>query len=141
MAELLKRGIVAALAPRNSPLFDILEAKRDRTVRIRVKTKSEEYNSWQWMAKADGSIFKELQDNDDFTILVNLTADTAKLEYYILPTKILNEWLIEDFNRWVSHPGAKGQQRNLENRFRAFGYLSHSEKLSPYKDKWEIFWV
>ena len=29
MAELLKRGIIAALAPRNSPSFDILAAKRD----------------------------------------------------------------------------------------------------------------
>jgi hypothetical protein len=141
MAELLKRGIVAALAPRNSPSFDILAAIRDRTIRIRVKTKSEEYNSWQWMAKADGLIFREIQDNDDFTILVNLTADTANLEYYIVPTKILNEWLIEDFNRWVNHPGAKGQQRNPENRFRAFGCSSNLEKLCVYKNKWEILWV
>jgi hypothetical protein len=66
MAELLKQGIIAALAPRNSPAFDILATKGDKTVRIRVKTKSEEYNSWRWVAKKDGAIFRDLHEKDDF---------------------------------------------------------------------------
>ena len=43
VAELLKRGVIAALAPRNDPAFDIIATKGSRTVRIRVKTKSAEY--------------------------------------------------------------------------------------------------
>lgn len=58
VAELLKRGIIAALAPRNSPAFDILATNSERTVRIRVKTKSSEYSDWQWNAKKDDSIFR-----------------------------------------------------------------------------------
>lgn len=42
-AELLKRGVIAAPAPRNTPAFDILAAKGKKTVRVRVKTKSAEY--------------------------------------------------------------------------------------------------
>jgi len=64
VAELLKRGKVASLAPRNTPAFDILATDGSRTVRIRVKTKSEEYTDWQWMAKKDGSIFGWLRQTE-----------------------------------------------------------------------------
>jgi hypothetical protein len=141
MAELLKRGIIAALAPRNSPAFDILATKEDKTVRIRVKTKSEEYNSWQWMAKLDGAMFRDLHEKDDFTVLVNLTTETVNLDFFILPTNLLNEWLTEEFKQWVETPGVKGRPHDPNNRFRAFGYSDHSSLLSAYKNKWEILWV
>lgn len=73
-AELLKRGgVIAELAPRNAPAFDILATKGKRTVRVRVKTKSAEYTDWQWMVKKDGQIFRDLGSKEDFTVLVNLT--------------------------------------------------------------------
>ncbi len=50
-AELLKRGVIAALAPRNAPAFDMLATKGSKTVRVRVKTKSTEYTDWQWMVQ------------------------------------------------------------------------------------------
>ena len=62
VAELLKRGVIAALAPRNSPAFDILATKNARTVRIRVKTKTEKYDVWQWAIKKDETILI-LQNN------------------------------------------------------------------------------
>ena len=51
MAELLKRGVVAGLMPRNAPSFDILATRGNRTVRIRVKTKSAQYDNWRWIVK------------------------------------------------------------------------------------------
>jgi Holliday junction resolvase-like predicted endonuclease len=57
VAELLKQGVIAALAPRNAPAFDILATNQDKTVRIRVKTKTEEYDVWQWSAKKMGASF------------------------------------------------------------------------------------
>jgi hypothetical protein len=84
-AELLKRGVIAALAPRNAPAFDILAAKGKKTVRVRVKTKSAEYTDWQWMVKKDGHIFRDLGKTDDFTILVNLTSETKDLTFLLCP--------------------------------------------------------
>jgi len=43
MAELLKRGVIAGLTPRNARAFDILATKDNKTVKIRVKTKSQEF--------------------------------------------------------------------------------------------------
>jgi len=40
MAELLKRGCIAGLTPRNARAFDILASKKDKNLSIMVKTKS-----------------------------------------------------------------------------------------------------
>jgi len=53
MAELLKRDITSALAPRNAPAFDILAAKDEKTVRIRVKTKTGQYDLCSGPIKLD----------------------------------------------------------------------------------------
>ena len=99
VAELLKRGIVATLAPRNAPSFDILATKENRTVRIRVKTKSQEYSDWQWVAKKDGSIFRNLSEDGDFTVLVDLAMETKDLKFYVVPTYQIEAWLKEDFEK------------------------------------------
>jgi hypothetical protein len=108
-AELLKRGIVAALAPRNAPAFDILAAKGRKTVRVRVKTKSAEYTDWQWTVKKDGTIFRDLGPKGDFAVLVNLTSETKDLAFFVVPTAVLNGWLVMDFKEWVRAPGKDGR--------------------------------
>jgi hypothetical protein len=116
MAELLKRGVIAALVPRNAPAFDILASKADQTVRIRVKTKTEEYPDWQWVAKEDGSIFRRLSQVGDFVVLVNLTEETRNLSFYILPTPLVDKWLKEDHERWLRTPGRGGRPHSSSNR-------------------------
>jgi hypothetical protein len=115
MAELLKRGVIAALAPRNAIAFDILATNPKKTVRIRVKTKSEEFDAWQWMTKKDGSIFRHLQDHEDFTILVNLCGNSKDMVYFIVPTRVINEWLVKGFERWRDTPGKNGRAHDPSN--------------------------
>jgi hypothetical protein len=139
-AELLKRGVIAALAPRNAPAFDILATKLDKTVRIRVKTKSAEYDAWQWMAKKDGIIFRHLHPEDDFTVLVNLTSETRDMEYFVIPTQALNQWLADDFETWVNTPGKNGRPHATDSAKRNLRYRKFAERLAPYKSKWELLW-
>ena len=137
MAELLKRDVVAALAPRNAPGFDIIATKDSRTVRIRVKTKSEEYDSWQWNAKKDGTVFKAPLGQDDFTVLVHLALETPAMRFFIAPTKDIEGWLRSDFEEWLRTPGAKGQQRSETNKRRLLVMSKYEGKLST---DWETFW-
>ena len=139
-AELLKRGVVAALAPRNAPAFDILATKSHRTVRIRVKTKSAEYTDWQWAIRKDGSIFRELAEKGDFTILVNLTKETKDLQFYIVPTGVVNGWLVDDFNAWVSTPGMRGRPHNPANKKRHLTFPKVETQLKEYLYNWELLW-
>lgn len=137
VAELLKRGVIASLTPRNAVAFDILATKGSKTVRIRVKTKSKKYNDWQWVTKKDGSIFRHLSEENDFTVLVNLAMDIREMEYFIVPTVTLNGWLDGDFQKWVSTPGKKGQQRNVNNKKRTLGYSGYISQLNC---DWNILW-
>jgi hypothetical protein len=136
-AELLKRGVIAALAPRNAPAFDILAAKGRKTVRVRVKTKSAEYTDWQWMVKKDGSIFRDLGQEDDFTVLVDLTPETKDLGFFVVPTSQLNGWLVADFEEWAGTPGKNGRPRDRSNKKRNLNYPKFAERLAPYLHGWE----
>jgi len=139
-AELLKRGVIAALAPRNAPAFDILATDRERTVKIRVKTKTAEYDIWQWSIKKDGNIFRFLQDQGDFTVLVNLTKETKDMDYFIVPTTLLNQWLIEDFENWLATPGKNGQARASNNPKRNLNYPKYEDRLKRYRNNWGSLW-
>jgi hypothetical protein len=141
VAELLKRGIVASLAPRNAPGFDVLATKGRFTSRIRVKTKSEQYDIWQWAAKPDGTIFRDLLEVSDFTVLVNLTRKTCDLEFFIVPTYLVHQWLTSRFERWLNEPGKNGRPHNPTNKKRHLGYREHAKALQPFRDNWDILWA
>ena len=141
VAELLKRGIIAALTPRNAPNFDILATNHGKTVRIRVKTKTEQYDIWQWAVKKDRAIFHELADQDDFTVLVNLTEDHQKMNFYVIPTKLINEWLVRDFEKWLATPGKGGRQHNPSNVKRSLSYKLYKAALEQYHNNWDILWL
>jgi len=140
MAELLKRGIIAALAPRNAPSFDILATRKNQTVKIRVKTKSQEYPIWQYSAKKDGSIFRDLSKHRDFTVLVDLAMAIKNLKFYIVSTYRINKWLNKDFEEWVNTPGKNNRPHNPENKKRNLSQEKYSQELGKCLDKWEKLW-
>lgn len=141
VAELLKRGKVAALAPRNTPAFDILATDGDRMVRIRVKTKSEEYTDWQWMAKKDGAIFGQLDPGatDDFMVLVNLRRGPVHSDCFVVPTAVINDLLIADYSTWLVTPGHKGRVHN-PHRKRHINCDKYAGQLGPYQEAWDSLW-
>ena len=140
VAELLKRGIVASLAPRNAPGFDVLATRGHFTTRIRVKTKSEQYDIWQWSAKPDGTIFRDLLGHSDFTVLVNLTDETCNLEFFVVPTHIIHEWLVTRFTTWLNTPGKNGRPHSATNRKRHRSYSKHADELRGYRSAWASLW-
>jgi hypothetical protein len=140
MAELLKRGKVAGLTPRNTSDYDILATDGTKTPKVRVKTKSEEYDIWQWKAKKDDSIFRNIGESNDFTILVNLTMDHREMDYYIIPTFLLNEWLQDDFLEWLNRPGKDGRPHSPDNRKRHLNVIKHQHLIVPFLNDWEILW-
>jgi len=140
VAELLKRGIFEALAPRNAPSFDILATRDNRTVKIRVKTKSQEYPIWQYSGKKDGSIFCDLSKEGDFTVLVDLAMETINLKFYVVPTCRINEWLKKDFEEWVSTPGKNNRPHDPENKKRNLSQGKYARELSECLNKWEKLW-
>jgi hypothetical protein len=140
VAELLKRGVIAALAPRNTPAFDILATRANQTVRIRVKTKSNEYPDWQYVVKKDGTIFRSIADTEDFTVLVNLALDNEDLRFYVVPTLVVDAWLQADFNKWLAAPGKFGRPHDPTNTKRHLSEKVHIEELLNYLGSWDSLW-
>ena len=90
---------------------------------------------WQWSAKKDGSIFRQLDKQGDFTVLVNLTENTRDLEFFIVPTHKLNHWLEQDFERWKATPGKAGRQRSPSNPKRNLNRNDLEKQLENYMIK------
>ena len=142
VAELLKRGYIAAMAPRNAPGFDILVTNKEKTVKIRVKTKSGDCKVWQWSSQNRRPIFKFLDENknsDDFTILVHMTEEIKGMEFYILHTALINEWLVSDFKEYISIVGPRGP-RSPRNPKRTLDRIKSQTRLVEYLNNWDILW-
>ena len=147
LAELSRRGWTAALTARNNRAYDILAKRGEEFAAIRVKTKTSAFTLFQWNAKPNGDIFLEVTKDHDFCVLVDIPEDDkASPSYYVVPTPVIDSWLRDDFQAWVTTPGAKGQQRAENNKRRLFyvdeetGKLGHGyrQKLARYKGAWEL---
>ena len=141
VGELLRRGIVAAPAPRNNPGFDVLATDGVNSLNIRVKTKTEAANSWVWMSKKDEArtIFKNMSDKGDFTILVDFREPGGSPEYYVIPTPQLDMKLREIFNYWLQLPPKRSKPHSPSNRMlRIGGSIRQQEWLSDWKGAWHL---
>ena len=140
VGELLRRDIIAAPAPRNNPGFDVLATNGIKSLNIRVKTKTEAANSWVWICKKDGTIFKNLSNKSDFTVLVDLKDAQASPEYYIIPTAELNQKLKDIFEYWLKSPSRQvSKPHNPNNKMRRIGASENQQKwLSQWKGDWSL---
>jgi len=139
-AELLKRGVIAALAPRNAHSLDIVAAKGTKTARIRVKTKSGEYTDWQWSIKKDGKIFRDIAKERDFVVMVNLTEDIKDTDFYVVPTHLVDKWLKKLHKIWEDTPGKNGRPHSLTNTKRHLADTRQADLLKPYLNNWKSIW-
>jgi len=140
VGELLKRGVVAAPAPRNTPGFDVLVTNGIKSLNIRVKTKTEAADSWVWVCKKDGNIFSNLYNEADFTVLVDLGDQQTPPKYYIVPTKELDRRLKEIHEWWLKQTPKRGKSHDPNSRMRRIGltFPHHRDWLSNAMGAWHL---
>jgi len=143
-AELMRRGWLAAMTARGSRSFDILARRPDRPsfVAIRVKTG---HNGFIWSAKKDGTLFLDMTDTADFTVIVDLPEDRAPT-YYVLPTTVVDACVRTSHATWLQTPGKKGQPHSAKTTTRGL-YLDgdttrydhgFAVKWADYRDAWHL---
>jgi len=140
VGELLRRDIIAAPAPRNTPGFDVLATNGMNALNIRVKTKTKASDSWVWICKKDRAIFMNLSDKSDFTVLVDLKGVETSPEYYIIPTAKLNQKLKDIFEHWLKSPPRRGNKpHDPNNKMRRIGAsIAQKEWLSQWRGAWPL---
>lgn len=136
-AELSQRGYVATVTSRNTDNVDVLASSPDglKTVSIQVKSSGPEQRknftrSW-WMQKKHENVFSD----NFFYVFVDLKPGNEKPDFYVVPSKIVAEYIKESHASYLKTFGKNGKQRK-DTDMRFFEILD--ETTAPkYFNKWD----
>ncbi|MEQ7874525.1 hypothetical protein ABDK56_11030 [Sphingomonas sp. ASV193] len=143
MSQLLRRGLIAALAPAGVPNCDIVVTDDigDRLCAVQVKTRNNlgSDGGWHMRKKHEG-----LDSPSLFYCFVDFGDDEeAAPVTWVVPAPVVARALSECHQAWLAQPGKKGQQRNDNDMRRllpAYDHLGVDEYragwLSPYLEAW-----
>jgi hypothetical protein len=98
MAELLKRGRLAGLAPRGTRDFDIIATKSGSTIHVRVKTKTADSKLFRWNRRLDDRVFRVPLSEKDFCVLVDIGGESPT--YFVIPTELVEGKLQQNWDEW-----------------------------------------
>lgn len=133
MSQLLRRNMIAALAPTGVPNADIVVTDKlgDRLCAVQVKVRRDIGSDGGWHM---GQKHEELVSPNLFYYFVDFGKSLAdQPRTWVVPSGIVAKSLQEIHKDWLHTPGKKGQQRN-DSTFRRFmpGY----DPLPQYKLGW-----
>ena len=148
MAELLRRGYIAALAPQGVPNADIVVTDLDgaRLCSIQVKTRRDigSDGGWHMKAKHEGIRVERL-----FYCFVDFgKSPKDSPTVHVLQSALVATVLTTSYRRWLMTPGKKGQphkdgpmRRLLPDYTRIFGDIDNPYPkgwLDPHRDAWHL---
>lgn len=136
VAELLRRGIVAALTPPGTPETDILVRAPDgAAAEIQVKT---------WVRSGEGGWMMgthagDLERDSLFYALVDWR-EVAAAVIYVVPSAVAASWVRRSFKEWLATPGRGGKPHDPDNKIRKL-MPAEMDRFSPgwreqYLDAW-----
>jgi hypothetical protein len=133
MCQLLRRNMIAALAPAGVPNSDIVVTDKlgDRLCAVQVKVRREAGSDggWHMGQKHEGLVSPNL-----FYCFVDFGSSlTDPPRTWIVPSAVVAKFVREIHQDWLSTPGKKGQQRN-DNNLRRF--TPEYKPLPEYKMGW-----
>lgn len=143
MCQLLRRGLIAALAPTGVPNADIIVTDEigDRLCAVQVKARLKPGSDKGWHMNAK---HEEIQSENIYYCFVGFETEPARC--WIVPSRIVADVLKRSHANWLSQPGKRGQQHRDSNMRRFCESYDH-EKFSPkfsmgwldeYRDRWDL---
>jgi hypothetical protein len=142
-AELMRNGWLAGLTARGSRAFDIIARRGDAPVFVSIRVKTG-HDSFGWNCKEDGTLFLDMTEVADFTVIVDLP-DSAAPDYYIIPTPALEKVLQDNHKLWLKTAG-KNARAHRDNPMRRIWIDDDDNKvghgyavtLEHYHNAWEL---
>ncbi|AJP71700.1 hypothetical protein TS85_07755 [Sphingomonas hengshuiensis] len=145
MSELLRRGMIAALAPAGVPNCDIVVTDEigDRLCAVQVKTRNSTGTDGGWhMSKKH----ETLTSKTLFYCFVDFAMGKECGPFtYVVPAAIVAQTLAECHQAWLDQPGKRGQQRKDNDLRRFLPDYSHLEMgkyqqgwLEPFREAWHL---
>jgi hypothetical protein len=148
MAELLRRGYIAALAPHGVPNADIVvtDVEGTRLCSIQVKTRRDIGSDGGWHMKAK---HEAIRGDRLFYCFVDFgkTPDDRPT-VHVLPSVLVADVLTTAHRKWLATPGKNGQphkdgnmRRLVPDYTRTFGPVENPYPkgwLDKYRDAWKL---
>lgn len=144
MCQLLRRDLIAALAPAGVPNADIIVTNEigDRLCAIQVKTRREKGSDGGWHMKQK---HETIRSPSLFYAFVDFGKDLSSPPVcFIVPSPIVAHVIATSHQTWLAQPGKSGQQRNdvdfrrflpdYDRKGVSFGY--GPGWLEPYCENW-----
>ncbi len=148
MSELLRRGMIAALAPAGVPNCDIVVTDDigQRLCAVQVKTRRGKGADRGWHM---GRKHENLTSQSLFYCFVDFAMGAGEQPFtYVVPAPVVATVIADSHAAWLAKPGAKGQAHN-DSDFRRFlpdyGHLGltkySSGWLTAYLEAWDQFTI
>jgi hypothetical protein len=112
MCQLLRHGLIAALAPQGAPNADIILTDVDskKLCSIQVKTRRDIGSDKGWHMKDK---HEDLAAPDMFYCFVDMGNGPAdEIKCYVVPSAVVSKIIKLSHHTWLNTPGARGQKRN-----------------------------
>jgi len=145
MSQLLRRGLIAALAPVGVPTADIVVTDDigDRACAIQVKTRRQLGTDGGWHMKAK---HENIRGASLFYVFLSFPNDVGALpDAFVVPSTVVADVLQVSHQTWLARPGRKGQPHK-DGEMRRFlpdySHLDLAEAYGPtwlerYRDSWD----
>ena len=127
--ELSLRGYIASITLRNSRGIDIIASNSDGTksVSIQVKTNSKGESEWVLNEKSE-----RFYSENHYYVLVALQAIGERSKYYIVPSKIVAEYISTTHSEWLMGKKRDGSPRK-DSTLRKF-----KDPEDKYLESWDL---
>lgn len=146
MCQLLRRGLIAALAPVGVPNTDIIVSDDigDRLCAVQVKTRREKGSDGGWHM---GLKHEQIVSDSLFYCFVDFGKDLIDPPTcYLVPSAVVADVLVRSHRAWLSTPGKNGRPRSDTDLRR---FLPNYERvgidigcgpgwLDEFRDRWDL---
>lgn len=139
-AELSRRGVIATLTIKNTPLIDVIATNLEKgvTANIQVKTRSER-NTQGWLLNKKSE--EETKVQNHFYVFVNLHDINGLPEYYIIPNNILANYIREKHKAWLGKTTKKGKA-HVDSNVRGFKPGADDKAFAEeYRNNWQALGI
>jgi hypothetical protein len=128
-AELSRRGYICSVTLKNTKGIDILVCNEDSTKTLGIQVKTNQINKREWMLNEKS---EKMVDTNIMYVFVNLISQDNLPEFYIVPSKVVSDYITTEHKKWLSTMGKKGQQHN-DSSMRKFKDLKQ-----VYLNRWDL---
>jgi hypothetical protein len=128
-AELSRRGYICSVTLKNTKGIDLLVCNEDSTKTLGIQVKTNQINKREWMLNEKS---EKMIDTNIMYVFVNLISQNILPEFYIVPSKVVSDYIINDHKKWLSTIGKKGQQHN-DSPMRKFKDIEQ-----VYLNRWDL---